>query len=133
MSKLSVPFSKISMTQHFFEKIYLKWQLYSFSKISFRKFHSTPLFCKSHITIGWSYRVFPRFGQAKFPYGSSVLGSSQFSILPQLPPKILLNSKVVKIDPKIIISLCLSKSVTHFVAGKIGKNNSLITDDFIET
>jgi hypothetical protein len=28
---------------------------------------------------------------------------SQFSILPQLPPKILLDSKVVKIDSKIII------------------------------
>ncbi len=37
---------------------------------------------------------------AKFPDSGSVLGSSQFSILPQLPPKILLNSKVVKIDPK---------------------------------
>jgi len=47
------------------------------------------------------YRVFHRFGQAKFPDGGSVLDS----ILPQLPPKILLNSKVVKINPKIIISL----------------------------
>jgi hypothetical protein len=35
-----------------------------------------------------------------------VLGSSQFSILPQLPPKILLDLKVVKINHKIIISLC---------------------------
>jgi len=48
---------------------------------------------------------FHRFWQAKFPHGGSVLGSSQFSILLQLPPKILLDSKVVKIDPKIIISL----------------------------
>jgi hypothetical protein len=40
--------------------------------------------------------------------GGLVLGSSQFLILPQLPPKILLDSKVVKIDPKIIISLHLS-------------------------
>jgi len=54
------------------------------------------------------YRAFHGFVQAKFPYGGSILGSSQFSIqwLPQLPPKILLNSKVVKIGPKIIISLC---------------------------
>jgi len=49
--------------------------------------------------------VFHGFGQAKFAYGGSILGLSQLSILPQLPPKIMLDSKVVKIDPKIIISL----------------------------
>jgi len=43
----------------------------------------------------------------------SVLGSSQFLILPQVPPKIILNSKVVKIDIKLILLLCKSKSVTH--------------------
>ena len=38
----------------------------------------------------------------------SILGLSQFSILPQLPQKIMLASKVVKIDSKIIIMLgCL--------------------------
>ncbi len=52
------------------------------------------------------YRAFHRFWQAKFPDNGSVLGSSQFSILSQLPQKILLDSKVVKIYPKIIISLC---------------------------
>jgi len=52
------------------------------------------------------YKAFHGFGQAKFPDGGLVLDSSQFSILPQLPSKILLNSKVVKIDPKIIILLC---------------------------
>jgi len=51
------------------------------------------------------HRAFHRFGQAKFPDGGSVLALSQFSRLYQLPPKILLDSKVVKIDPKIIISL----------------------------
>jgi hypothetical protein len=45
------------------------------------------------------------FGQAKFPHGGSVLGFNQISILPQLPPKIILDSKVVKIGPKIIISI----------------------------
>jgi len=35
-----------------------------------------------------SYRAFHGFGKAKFSDGGSVLGSSQFSILPQLPPKI---------------------------------------------
>jgi len=44
--------------------------------------------------------IFHRFGQAKFTDGGLVLGSSQFSILPLLPPKILLDSKVVKIDLK---------------------------------
>jgi len=51
------------------------------------------------------YRVYHGFGQAKFPGGGSVLGLSQFLLLLQLPPKIMLNSKVVKIDPKIIILL----------------------------
>jgi len=45
--------------------------------------------------------VFLRFGQAKFPDGGSVLGSSQFSVLPQLPPKMMLALKEVKIDSKI--------------------------------
>ncbi len=59
------------------------------------------------------YRAFHRFGHAKFPNDGSVLGSSQFPTLPQLPPKILLNSKLVKIDPKISILHQQSKSETH--------------------
>jgi len=47
-----------------------------------------------------SYRAFHGFGKAKFPNGGSVLGSSQFSILPQLPLKLMLILKVVKIDSK---------------------------------
>ena len=61
------------------------------------------------------YRAFHRFGQAEIAYGGLVLGLSQFSILPQLPLKMTLASKVVKIDLKIIISRCKSKSVTHSV------------------
>jgi hypothetical protein len=53
-----------------------------------------------------TFRAFHRFGQAKFPDGGLVLGLSQFSILSQLTPKILLDSNVIKIDPKTIISLC---------------------------
>jgi len=49
--------------------------------------------------------VFHGFGKAKFPNSGLVLGLSQFSILPQLPPEKMLDSKVVKIDPKVIISL----------------------------
>jgi len=52
----------------------------------------------------YMYRGSNGFGQAKFPDGGSVLGLSQFLQVPQLPPKILLISKVVKIDPKIIIA-----------------------------
>ena len=51
------------------------------------------------------YRAFHRFGQIKFVYGGPVLGSSQFLLLLQLPPKMMLASKMVKIDSKIIISL----------------------------
>jgi len=52
------------------------------------------------------FRAFQGVGQAKFHDSGSVLGLSQFLILPQLPPKILLDSKVVKIEPKIIITTC---------------------------
>jgi hypothetical protein len=45
-----------------------------------------------------SKRAFHRFGQAKFSDGGSVLGSSQFSVLPQLPPKTMLSLKEVKIN-----------------------------------
>ncbi len=51
------------------------------------------------------YSVFHRFREAKFANGGSILSSSQFLMLPQLPQKMKLVSKVVKIDPKIIISL----------------------------
>jgi len=43
-------------------------------------------------------KVFHGFGQAQFPDGGWVLGSSQFSILPRLPPNMILSLKVVKID-----------------------------------
>jgi len=46
------------------------------------------------------YRAFHRFGQAKFPDGGLVLGSSQFSVLPQLTPKTMLGLREVKINSK---------------------------------
>jgi hypothetical protein len=46
------------------------------------------------------YRVFQRFKQAKFDNGCSILRSSQLSLLRQLPKKMKLASKVVKIDSK---------------------------------
>jgi hypothetical protein len=52
-----------------------------------------------------SYSVFHQFREAKFAYGGSILSSSQFLLLPQLPQKMELASKVVKVDSKIIVSL----------------------------
>jgi hypothetical protein len=49
--------------------------------------------------------VFHGFWQAKFLDGGLVLRLSQVSILPQLPQKIMLDSKMAKIDPKNIILL----------------------------
>jgi hypothetical protein len=51
------------------------------------------------------YSVFQGFSKAKSANGGSILSSSQFLILLQLPQKIKLASKVVKVDSKIIISL----------------------------
>jgi len=48
------------------------------------------------------YRAFHRFGQAKFAYAGSILGLSQFMLLPL---KTMLDLKVVKIDSKVIISI----------------------------
>jgi len=45
------------------------------------------------------------FGQAKFAYGGSILGSGQFTLLPQLPLKTMLSLKVVKYYSKISNSL----------------------------
>jgi hypothetical protein len=44
------------------------------------------------------YKAFRRFWQEKFPDGGSVLGSSKFSVLPQLPPKMMFGLKEVKIE-----------------------------------
>ncbi len=53
----------------------------------------------------YSYGVFHRLGQAKFVNGVTILSPSQFSLLPQLPHKTKLESKLVKADSKIIILL----------------------------
>ncbi len=54
--------------------------------------------CELILNLYYTYRAFHGFVQAKFAYGL-VLGPSQFSLLLQLP------QKVVKIDSKIIISV----------------------------
>ena len=62
-----------------------------------------------------AYQGFDILNLDKLAYGGLILGSSQFSILPKLPQKMVLDSKVVKIDSKIIISSLKSKSLTHSV------------------
>jgi len=66
-----------------------------------------------------TYRAFHRFGQAKFPDGGSVLGLSQFSVLPQLPPRIMLSLKEVNIDAKISNSLSWASADFFPGEGKI--------------
>jgi len=75
------------------------------------------------------HRAFRGFGQAKFADGGSILGSSQFTQLPLLPLKITLNLKKAKINSKIIILRCQSKSVTQFVRCLVhlAKNNNKST------
>jgi len=61
------------------------------------------IFIRSNFFIMLRYRVFHRFGQAKFPDGGLVLVSSQFSVL---PPKMMLSLKDVQINSKISNLLC---------------------------
>ena len=56
----------------------------------------------------------------KLSYVGLVLGSSQFSLVSQLPQYMMLASKVIRISSKIIILLHLSKSLTHSVGGVVG-------------
>jgi hypothetical protein len=53
----------------------------------------------------FSYSVFHQFRQAEFAHGGLILSSSQFLLLPQLPQKMELASKAVKVDSKIIVLL----------------------------
>ena len=52
------------------------------------------------------YRVLDEINLVKLCYSGLVLGLSQLSLLPQLSQKMMFDSKVVKNDSKIIISLC---------------------------
>ncbi len=63
-------------------------------------------FALSWILEDFTYILFLRFVQPKYPDGGSILSSSQFTLLPELASKILLDLKEVKIDSKIIIFLC---------------------------
>jgi hypothetical protein len=52
------------------------------------------------LTSDATYRAFHRFGLAKFADGGLMLGSSQFTLLHQLPLKMILHLKKGKIDSK---------------------------------
>jgi hypothetical protein len=120
-------------SKHFFEKKNLKKKYLNERENSFnsgtchllreKKFKFTekkfPIFLSSNTKMSVSllltfaisidfymyYSVFQGFSKAKSTNGGSILSSSQFLILPQLPQKIKLTSKVVKVNSEIIISL----------------------------
>jgi len=50
--------------------------------------------------VKFEYRVFHKFGQAKFADGGLILGSSQVSLLSKLPLETVLDLKAVKIGSK---------------------------------
>ncbi len=64
------------------------------------------------IGFGDKYIAFLGFEHAKFPDYGLVLSRSQFTLLPQLPLKTMLDLNMVKIHSKIIISSFLPKFVT---------------------
>jgi len=72
---------------------------------------STGLF---YFVVNCKHKIIQSISQAEFAYGGSILGSSQFMILPQVSLKTMLDLKVVKIDSKIITSLNNYKFVVCF-------------------
>jgi len=60
------------------------------------------------LTLGLQRKFYSILSQKIYlwSYGGSILGSSQFTLLPQLPLKTMLSYKVVKFDSKISNSLC---------------------------
>ena len=64
-----------------------------------------------------SFRItdLDKLNLVKIQNGGQVSGSSQFPLMPRLPQKMTLASKVVKNDSKITILFHYSKSVTHSV------------------
>ncbi len=61
------------------------------------------------------YGVFRRFRQVKFAYGGLILSSSQFLLRSQLHQKMKLASKVVRIDPNVVVSLPGVSGIVIFI------------------
>ncbi len=75
---------------------YILWT--GFALIFFyQKLQSQAVIREKLLSTLWN-REFHSLEQAKFAHGGSILGSSQFKLLPQLPLKMTLNFKIVKID-----------------------------------
>jgi len=116
-SRFSATLSSIRLLQKFtfysfkFEK---RWLFFCFQTAA--KIFLNSIFLKINC-----FRVFHGFGKAiKFANGGSILGSSQFALLPQLPLKqCLIFKKVVQIDSNIITLLQKSKSEIHSVSRKL--------------
>ncbi len=102
-----------------------KRSLINFTPLSFS--HLTYIYPESKSQRKWSqvmcnfYSVFQGFSKPKSANGGLILSSSQFLILPQLPEKIKLASKVVKVYSKIIISHLRSKSLKLTVLPAVKK------------
>jgi hypothetical protein len=95
------------LSLNFFEAKYCikkerKVECFLWSKVYASSFHPNS---DQSLTLFLFYSVFQGFSKAKSANGGSILSSSQFLILLQLPQKIKLASKVVKVDSKIIILL----------------------------
>jgi hypothetical protein len=74
------------------------------------------------------YTVFHRFGQAKFANGYLILSSSQNLLQLQRPLKTWLVIKVVKLGPKVIISLPWFKSVKQTIDIRIFREREIDKD-----
>ncbi len=66
--------------------------------------------------------MFHGFRQAKFAYGGSILGLSQFPLLPLLPLKTMLSLKAVKVDSKISNSINLNPRHTLYTKWTLMNN-----------
>jgi len=69
---------------HFYRKFVSPWN----KNLFLNAYYSlSSLSLNTHIHTQKNYRAFHGFGQSKFPYDGLIWGSSQFSLLPQLPKK----------------------------------------------
>ncbi len=77
-----------------------------------------------------TYSVFQGFKQAKSANGGSILSLSQFLILPQLPQKMKLASKVVKVDANWRCFIVLWKKLS-LISNKRGKTEIIFTRPYV--
>jgi hypothetical protein len=71
-------------------------------------------------TLTERFKALDKLDLVKLAFGGKVLGSIPFSLLTQLSHKMMFDSRVVKSDSRIIISIHYSKSLTHSVKAASG-------------